>query len=248
MNTQWFQIINLLLILIVLILLLIYFWDNFIGTAKAPIEWQEARKSQRIGKGLLKFARFYPDKVRFYNWWIQVERLKKDNIPGAFAELGVYQGDSAVILNQMDLERQFHLFDTFLGFPDSDLSGETGEAATYTVRNFADTNLEKVKKRFGAKQNLHFHKGYFPDTTIGLENETFSLVNLDADLYKPTMAALLFFYPRLSPKGVIFIHDYSHKWEGIIKAVNEFAELITEVPILIPDKEGTIMIIKSKKN
>ena len=34
----------------------------------------------------------YPDKTRFYAWWLQNERLKTDKIPGAFAEVGVYKG------------------------------------------------------------------------------------------------------------------------------------------------------------
>ena len=47
--------------------------------------------------------------------------------------------------------------------------------------------------------NLILHPGYFPDTAEKVSNEKFALVNLDADLYQPTKAALEFFYPRLSP-------------------------------------------------
>ena len=248
MNFPVFQIINLVLIFIVLLILIIYVWGIFIGTVHAPAEWRNARKSGKISNDLLKLARGYSDKARFYTWWFQVERLRKEHVKGAFAELGVYQGDSARILHKMDPTRTFHLFDTFAGFPGSDLENETGEAATYTTRNFADTNIGKVKRRIGGNENVAFHQGYFPETTVGLENVTYSLVNMDADLYNPTKAGLDYFYHRLMPGGVIFIHDYNHKWPGIIKAVDEFCGTIPEIPILIPDKEGTVMIIKSKKS
>jgi O-methyltransferase len=90
-------------------------------------------------------------------------------------------------------------------------------------------------------------KGYFPDTSGVAENEIFALVNLDADLHHPTSAALEFFYPRLVPGGVIFIHDFNYKWEGIRKAVNEFSGKIPECPVRVADMEGTILIIKNKK-
>jgi O-methyltransferase len=61
------------------------------------------------------------------------------------------------------------------------------------------------------------------------------------------LAALEFFYPRLSPGGIIFIHDHNHKWEGIQKAVNEFTSHIPETPVLVPDLDGTCMIVKNRR-
>jgi len=69
---------------------------------------------------------------------------------------------------------------------------------------------------------------------------------MDADLYNPTKAGLEYFYPRLSPGGVIFIHDYNDKWQGLIKAVDEFAATIPEKLILVPDLDSTVMIVKNK--
>jgi O-methyltransferase len=247
MNFSPYQWINFLLILIFLILLVRYFWDMLSGTANKPAAWKNAVKKGNISNRLQKAERMYPDKVRFFNWWFQVEELKKKQVLGTFAELGVYKGDSARILHQLDPERVFHLFDTFEGFSAPDLENETGEAATYTPRNFADTTVDKVRNHIDGNKNIIFHKGHFPETTYGLENELFALVNLDADLYKPTIAGLRFFYPRLSPGGVIFIHDYNDKWEGIKQAVDEFCILIEEPMIRISDREGTIMIIKNKK-
>jgi O-methyltransferase len=259
-----FQIISALLVLVVLILLVRYAWGIFFDTNYRPVEWEFARKQGLISKELVRLERNYPDKVRFYNWWFQVERLKRDGVPGDFAELGVYRGDSARLLHKMDPSRKFHLYDTFEGFKEEDLQHETGEAATYTTRNFADTSLEAARRNIGGNENVVFHPGRFQELTVDSRQLTdssspipdcqpstvncqlhFALVNLDADLYAPTKAGLEYFYPLLSPGGVIIIHDYNHKWPGIKNAVNEFASTIPEPLIMVPDLEGSVMIVRS---
>jgi O-methyltransferase len=244
MKLPVFQILNYSLILIVLILFIRYIWDILFDRGYQPASWQEARKKRAISRDLLRSERNYPDKVRFFSWWIQVERLRKENVPGSFAELGVYQGESARVIHQMEPGRRFHLFDTFEGFREGDLNGETGEAATYTTDHFADTTPEKVLRRMGGDGDIRIHKGNFPDTTVGLDNERFAFVNIDCDLYKPTRAGFQFFYPRLSPGGVIFIHDYNPKWPGVVQAVEEFRQETGESFILLPDMEGTVMIVR----
>jgi O-methyltransferase len=247
MKIPVFQLINLAVILVALLFLVRYAWDLFFGKGYAPVEWENAGKNGLISKKLRKLQQHYPDKVRFYAWWFQVERLRRQAIPGSFAEVGVYKGESAAVLHHMDPERKFHLFDTFSGFPPQDLSQETGEAATYTPDRFSDTQIAEVLQKISGNQNILLHAGYFPATTETVSHESFALVNLDADLYLPTRAALHFFYPRLSPGGIIFIHDYNYKWEGIKRAVDEFEKGIPECLVLVPDIDGTAMIVKNKK-
>lgn len=245
MQISPFQIAQAILLGILLIYLIYYVYTVLFDKKYQPKAWHEALKGGSISKKLQKAERNYPDKVRFFNFWFQLERLKKDNIKGAFAELGVYKGDSANLLNMMDSDREFHLFDTFKGFEETDLIGETGKAATYTTKNFADTSLERVKSRLTSNKFV-FHEGYFPDSTQGLENLSFALVNMDADLYNPTKAGLEYFYPRLSPGGVIIIHDYNPDWPGIMQAVDEFLKSISIPAVPMPDQDSSVMIFKSK--
>jgi O-methyltransferase len=219
----------------------------FFGESYEPPAWEHARKKGTLNKKLLKASRNYPDKVRLYNFWLQIQRIEKDGIEGDFAELGVYKGDSARLLHLMDPVRTIHLFDTFEGFTGTDLQPETGEASTYTTKNFADTSINKVLKNIGGDPaHIKVHAGYFPQSVDGLDDVFYAVVSLDADLYNPTKAGLEYFYPHLSPGGVIFIHDYNHKWEGLMKAVDEFAATIPEKLILVPDLDSTVMIIKNR--
>ena len=146
----------------------------------------------------------------------------------------------------MDLTRGFHLFDTFEGFDDKDLVLEKNKDDRYTTNNFSDTQLNKVKEIFKGSSNVFFYKGYFPDTTVDLKEEKFAFVNIDADLYKPTISALEYFYPKLSPGGVIIVHDYNHNWDGVKQALDEFIITIPECLIEIPDWQGSAMIIKNQ--
>ena len=219
----------------------------FFGENYEPPAWEHARKEGRLSRELLKVSRNYPDKIRLYNFWLQIQRINKDKVKGDFAELGVYKGDSARIIHLMAPDRDFHLFDTFEGFTGTDLKPETGKAATYSTKDFADTSLNHVLKNIGLiPDKFKVHVGYFPQSADGMEETTFALVNMDADLYNPTKAGLEYFYPRLSPGGVIFIHDYNDKWEGLMKAVDEFAATIPEKLILVPDLDSTVMFVKNK--
>jgi O-methyltransferase len=246
MDIPLFQIINYSLILVVLILFIRYLWDMFFDRNYQPVEWQHARKQGRIHRSLIRMEKHYPDKVRFFNWWYQAERLKTERVHGAFAELGVYQGHSARILHCMDPDRRFHLFDTFRGFPAQDLAIEQGEAATYTTANFADTDIPRVLREIAGNSNVIIHPGYFPHTAQEADQERFALVNMDADLYQPTHAGLHFFYPRLNPGGVILIHDYNYKWEGVRRAVDDFMKTIPEALVILPDMDCTVMIVRNK--
>lgn len=219
----------------------------FFGENYEPPAWKLARKEGKLNHDLLKAARNYPDKIRLYNFWLQIQRIEKDKVQGDFAELGVYKGHSARLIHLMDPERTLHLFDTFDGFSEKDLKREIGKASTYNSNSFADTNQKKVIDYIkGDESKIKIHSGYFPDSIDKTQDAKYAFVNLDADLYGPTKAGLEYFYPLLSPGGVIIIHDYNHVWEGLTRAVDEFIATIPETLILVPDFDSSVMIIKNK--
>ena len=209
-----------------------------------PFFWTNRTKQEQVSQNLKKLEKSTRDKVRFYTFHLQIERLKKSGVSGAFAELGVYKGKTAKIIHLMDTTRDFHLFDTFDGFDEQDLQSEKSIDRKYSTSNFADTDLESVKAYIAGNENVHYHPGFFPDTVENLD-DNFAFVHLDADLYQPTIVALNYFYPKLSPGGVIIIHDYNHTWYGVSKAVDEFSKTIPEVVIEIADWQGSAMIIKN---
>lgn len=152
--------------------------------------------------------------------------IEEKNVLGAVAELGVYMGDFSKEINRVFPDRTLYLFDTFEGFPAEDLRHDEENDLLFTkVGNLSNTSVDIVRGKLSYPEKCEIRKGYFPETAVGLESEKFAFVNIDVDLYKPILAGLRFFYPRLSPYGYIFVHDYfSLSYAGARKAIEEFAE------------------------
>ena len=175
------------------------------------------------------------------------ERLHRQQVSGAVAELGVYKGDIAWKLNLLFPDRKLYLFDTFSGFDKKDVEKEQIEQFSRAqTGDFADTAEFTVRKRLLFPYQAIFRKGFFPETAEGLEEETYALVSLDADLYAPTLAGLEYFYPRLNHGGMILLHDYNNqRFSGAKHAVEDYEKehgALALVPLC--DLHGTAVIVR----
>jgi len=155
-------------------------------------------------------------------------------IKGDIAEVGVYKGGSAKLICEAKGKRSLHLFDTFEGLPDpgeSDFghSKRLKRSRKYKKGEYKGS-LEEVKTKLQKYPNVFFYKGLFPATAKPIEHKVFSFVNLDVDLYKSTMDALKFFYPKLSRGGIIISHDYNYA-AGVTTAFDEFFVDKLEKPV-----------------
>ena len=168
-------------------------------------------------------------------------------MPGALAELGVYKGDTAWKLNTLFPDRKLYLFDTFRGFDARDVEKEKKRGLSRAEEgDFSDTSPEAVLARLPFREQAVIRQGYFPDTSIGLEDERFALVSLDADLFAPILAGLAFFYPRLNPGGAILLHDFgSQRFPGAARAVAEYEKTHGPLPLVpLCDLHGSAVILR----
>ena len=180
-------------------------------------------------------------------------------VDGAVAELGVYKGDTAVLLNGLFPSRPLYLFDTFQGFDERDIAAEQHGSPLHSelslshakAGDFGDTSVEGVLSRMPYPDRCIVRKGYFPETASDLSDSEFAFVSIDPDLYEPALAGLRFFYDRLNAGGVIVLHDYNNtQFKGIKKAVAKFEEELAaagQPPLkLVPlgDLHGSCVIVK----
>jgi hypothetical protein len=152
------------------------------------------------------------------------ELFAEKNLEGAVAEGGVYRGNFSCEINRVFPDKKLYLFDTFVGFDKRDMEIEYKNdfSECREQNHFMETSEELVVKKLPYPDKVIVKKGYFPETTNGVE-ETFCFVNLDFDLYQPILAGLEYFYPRMVKSGIILIHDYFSKvYKGVKQAVREF--------------------------
>ncbi|SDG14128.1 TylF/MycF/NovP-related O-methyltransferase [Thalassobaculum litoreum] len=182
------------------------------------------------------------DHARLFFLTASIQSLESARLPGAFAELGVFKGNSARIMHEMAPERDLFLFDTFEGLPEEHV---TADPAQTRVGGFA-SSLSEVRRFVGEGPRIHYCQGIFPETAeLVPEDVRFALVHLDCDLYVPTKAALEFFYPRMTPGGLLIVHDYhSGYWPGVTAAADEFLADKPEGLVYIPDKSGSAALVR----
>jgi O-methyltransferase len=178
------------------------------------------------------------DYFRYATLGLAATRVLDEDVPGAFAEVGVWRGETSALLHRLAPQRRLYLFDTFSGFPESHLPDGAADD------RFRDTSEEGVRRRVGCSQNIVLRPGYVPDTLAGLEDERFAFVLLDLDLLEPTRASLDFFYPRLSPGGYLIMHDYNNAesdW-ACKRAMDAFMKDRAERLIELGDVWGSALI------
>ena len=151
------------------------------------------------------------------------ELFQAENITGCVAEGGVFQGEFAKEINRVFCNSDLYLFDTFTGFDERDVLVELNKSYSNSSAGHLNiTGEDIVLGKLPYPKKCIMRKGYFPDTAKDIE-QTFCFVNLDFDLYNPTLAGLQYFYPRMVSGGVILVHDYFiDGYKGVIEAVKEF--------------------------
>jgi len=171
----------------------------------------------------------------------------------SFAECGCWWGHStqilANILNaQPEFTGQLHVFDSFAGlseFKEQDHSEfkSTSEKKEATRKSFR-SNLAHVSAHLSNFPFVSIHEGWIPARFNDVNDDKFSLVTVDVDLYEPTRDSVRFFYPRLQPGGCMYFDDYGYNtFPGAKLAVDEFLQETTpafflELPI------GSAFLIK----
>ena len=145
------------------------------------------------------------------------------------AEGGVLRGEFAKEINLIFPKCDLFLFDTFEGFDSRDIKVEKEKGLSKSkIGHFAITSEEIVMNQMPHPEKVHICKGYFPETTAKVDSgNQYVFVNLDFDLFNPTLEGLRYFYPKMIDKSVILIHDYYHlNYKAVPEAIRAYEEEI----------------------
>jgi hypothetical protein len=185
-----------------------------------------------------------------------VRYVVERDIPGDFAECGVWRGGSvlAMVLTLRDLgrtDRHVWLYDTFEGMtkPSADdvspydppaletwqHAEGSGERAWADLFDPAEVGEAAVRERVLStgypSECVHIVKGPVEVTIPAQAPDRLALLRLDTDWYESTRHELMHLYPRLVANGVLIIDDFGH-WEGSRRAVEEYFAAHPPAPLL----------------
>lgn len=172
------------------------------------------------------------------------EEIYRKGIKGNVAEAGVFRGGFAKLINKAFYDRKLHLFDTFEGFDERDIAFEENwDENPSRGEYFKETSIDLVMSKMIYPENIVLHKGYVPKT-LNEVDDNFCFVNLDMDLYKPTLEALRYFYPRLVHGGGILVHDYFdvYSFQNLKQGVIEFVEEAEAISFPIGDGLSVLIV------
>ncbi len=132
-------------------------------------------------------------------------------IPGDFAEIGVFRGDTFKRLSQIGhaTGRHSHGFDSFVGMAPSTEKDAghypEGKLSVGGIDNFILTMDEAAAPR----SSYTLYEGFIPVCLEMYSSEkplAFSLV--DVDQYEPTLTALNWIWPHVAYGGILVTDDY----------------------------------------
>lgn len=172
----------------------------------------------------------------FEQYLIYSTARAQSKLPGAMAEVGVYRGASAKLICRAKGDKLLRLFDTYEGLPEA-----SQEDRGVHKKNQYACSVDDVRAYVNGFENVHLHKGLFPDSTEGVEENEYCFCHFDVDLYAGTKACLEYFYPRMVPGGIMISHDY-----GLLAGVEQaFDEFFVDKPEGIIDMPTTqCMVVK----
>lgn len=161
-----------------------------------------------------------------------VDRDNPIGVKGDVIECGVGRGDNslrmAYWLQDLTQDKIVYACDTYEGMPYTD--AETSHITSDVKRGeYKEWNIERMESIIKKRELISYCvpvKGRIEETLPAqFSDSTFCFAWLDVDLYMPMKFAWEFLAPRVSPGGIIGLHDYEyHRCPGVAEVVQECIE------------------------
>ncbi|MCC9608438.1 TylF/MycF family methyltransferase [Blastopirellula sp. JC732] len=174
------------------------------------------------------------------------------HVAGDFVECGVNRGFvSSAVMTYLDwnrLTKSFYLLDTFGGIDARFVTEEekAGGVLTKNDRVLAmggyATDVEAVRANFQEWDRVHIIQGTVPETLEQVPAEQIAYLHIDMNNATPEAAATDYFWPKMSPGGVILYDDYAYVgYTPQKKAIDALAAKYN-VPVLsLPTGQGILI-------
>lgn len=190
--------------------------------------------------------------MRYGSWRVHVALWIASNaakLKGDFVECGVNRGFlSSAIMEYLDwnsLNKKFFLFDTFCGLDEALINNEEkGLGRLEQSKAYYSECYQKAVENFKEFKNVVIVRGSVPETLKGQDIPLISYLSIDMNCTAPEIAAVNYFWDKITPGGMILLDDYAYSGFLPQKAAFDRFALEKGIDILsLPTGQG--LIIKS---
>ena len=168
-------------------------------------------------------------------------------LPGDFVECGVNTGifslAAAYFVDFNQLDKSFYLFDTFAGIPEDQISDEERAFGRH-LDNAAmyDECFEVAKRNFSIYPGARLIRGRVPETLTTVTIPKVCYLSLDMNIAAPELAAIEFFWDKLSPGAPVILDDYAWAhYRAQKKVMDDFAARKSVQILTLPTGQGLIL-------
>jgi len=176
----------------------------------------------------------------------------RNDIPGDIVEMGCHVGNMTICLlgmvKELGADKKVYGVDAFQGLPD-----KTAPDLTNDNCNRVDGGLKCSRKQLvenitgfdaGLMDKLVILEGLFSEVTGYPDQVCFAF--FDGDLYESIKDSFDIIYPRVSPGGIICVHDYSNcHYPGVRAITDKYMSGKNDVCTI---KSGVLIINKEGQN
>jgi len=173
-------------------------------------------------------------------------------LDGDFVECGVNYGFmSSAVMEFLDWDRlgkTFYLLDTFAGLDRRFVTADERRAVAlkkseqHLQDSFYVSSVDGVRANFAQWRNQRIIVGAVPDTLEQVDARAVAFLHIDMNCAPPEVAALRFFWPRLSPGAFVLLDDYAYRgYEEQRLAMNDLASELGVSICALPTGQGLLI-------
>jgi len=226
---------------------------DFDGLKNDPgiIHNHDFMRNERFVHAYLRASGFSGVEYQNYYWRVHVAIWCASlglSLEGDFVECGVYKGLlSTAIMSYFDWNstgRDFYLFDTFEGVDERQLSDDEIKKGTiaYFREMYKEDIYQDVVRNFSEFSNVQIIKGIVPYSLETVDIKKVAYLSIDMNNALPEIAAVNYFWDRLSPGAPILLDDYGFiNYECQKRAFDNWAKEHSIEILALPTGQGLII-------
>lgn len=190
-----------------------------------------------------------------WHWRVHVGLWAAANaskVDGDFVECGVSHGFlSSAVMEYLDwdrLNKTFYLLDTFAGLDprfvseSERASGALAKSEEQVRNGMYVSSVDSVRANFAQWRNHRIVVGAVPETLDQVEADKVAFLHIDMNCAPPEVAALRYFWPRLSPGAFVLLDDYANRGRDEQQlAMDEVASDLGVTICMLPTGQGLLV-------